>query len=180
MARHILLTGAPGCGKTTVIRAIVEQLRRSRAPGSVRGFRTEEVREDRTRVGFRIETVGGAGGTLARAGLRSGHTVGRYGVDLSSFESVGVAEVEDALCDATEGRDLVLVVDEIGKMELFSARFRQAVERAFAEVPHVVATVMQRKHPFADALKARPDVRPITVTVRNRADLPAEVLRQLA
>lgn len=180
MARHVLLTGAPGCGKTTVVRAFVEHLRASRPAASVRGFWTEEVREGGTRVAFRIETVGGATGTLARVGLQSRCRIGRYGVDVAGFEAVGAAEVEAALAEAAQSEELVLVVDEIGKMELFSARFRRAVARAFAEVPHVVATVMQRKHAFADGLKGRRDVRVLTVTARNRAALPAEVLRELA
>ena len=179
MPKHLLLTGPPGCGKTTVIRGLVRQLQESGGPWNVRGFWTEEIRQRGTRTGFRIETAAGATGTLARAGLSSAHRVGRYGVDLHSFESVGVAEVEAALEEAAGGEATILVMDEIGKMELFSDRFRRAVQRAFAEVPHVVATIMRRAHPFADALKARADVSLITVTPQNRAHLPAEALRQL-
>jgi nucleoside-triphosphatase len=145
----------------------------------VRGFWTEEVRQEGARTGFRIETVAGARGALAAVGLSSPHRVGRYGVDLQSFESVGTAEIEAALEEAGMGEPVILVIDEIGKMELFSERFRRAVERAFREVPHVVATIMQRPHPFADALKGRPDVCLVTATVQNRADLPAEALRRL-
>jgi nucleoside-triphosphatase len=177
MARHLLITGRPGCGKTTIIRSIVGRLRES--GHHVRGFWTEEVRQGGARTGFRIETVAGARGILAAVGLRSPHRVGRYGVDLESFESVGTAEIDAALEEARMGEPVILVIDEIGKMELFSERFRRGVERAFREVPHVVATIMQRPHPFADALKRRPDVRLVTATVQNRADLPAEALRQL-
>lgn len=177
MARHLLITGPPGCGKTTIVRHIVGRLAES--PAHVRGFWTEEVRECGARTGFRIETVAGERGTLAAVGLRSPHRVGRYGVDLERFESVGAAEIEAALEEAGMGDPVILVIDEIGKMELFSERFRRGVERALHEVPHVVATIMQRPHPFADALKGRSDVRLITATVQNRAGLPAEALRQL-
>ncbi|UCC68615.1 MAG: NTPase [Armatimonadota bacterium] len=177
MTKHLLITGPPGCGKTTIVRAVVEQLRQSSA--RPRGFWTEEMRERGARTGFRIETIAGATGTLARVGVSSPHRVGRYGVDIEGFESVGVAEVEAALAEAQRGEPVVLVIDEIGKMELFSERFCRAVERAFSEVPHVLATIMQRSHPFADALKARCDVRLLTVTGQNRAALPAEALRQL-
>jgi len=177
MTRHFLLTGLPGCGKTTVIRTIAARLQAAGA--LVRGFWTAEMREGGVRAGFRIETVGGRTGTLARVGLAGPHRVGRYGVDIASFESVGVQEVEEALVEGAGGGIEVLVIDEIGKMELCSPRFREAVARAFAVVPHVVATVMQRSHPWADAVKARPDARLLTVTARNREHLPEEVLRAL-
>lgn len=177
MKRHLLLTGRPGCGKTTVVRRVAAQLRESGE--TVMGFWTEEIRERGTRTGFRIETVSGAAGTLARVGLSSPYRVGRYGVDLADFESVGVTEVEAALARAARGEPVILVIDEIGKMELFSDRFRRVLERAFSRVPHVVATIMQRRHPYADALKARPEVSLITVTAQNREHLPGEALRWL-
>ena len=179
MIAHILLTGRPGCGKTTVIRRLVTNLQEALAPRTVRGFWTEEMRERGARTGFRIETVAGETGTLARVGLSSPRRVGRYGVDLPSFESVGVAEVEAALSEAAKEESMILVIDEIGKMELFSERFRRAVRRAFDEIPHVVAAIMNRRHPFADSLKARSDVTLITVTPENRARLPDEILRRI-
>jgi nucleoside-triphosphatase len=174
MVRHVLLTGPPGCGKTTVIRRVADGLTTSGA--SVRGFWTEEVREGGTRTGFGVEAVSGRTGALARVGLTSPYRVGRYGVDLAAFESVGVAEIEAALTDAAARRQTVLVIDEIGKMELFSERFRRAVQRSFTELPHVVATIMQRSHRVADALKSRSDVRLLAVTAQNRDDLPAQIL----
>lgn len=177
MARHLLITGPPGCGKTTAIRSIATALEQSGA--RVRGFWTEEMRERGARIGFGVETVAGKKGTLARAGMRSSWRVGRYGVDLENFESVAVAELDAALAEAASGAAVILVIEEIGKMELFSRRFRDAVARALDDVAHVVATIMQQRHPFADALKARSDVRLITVTARNRAGLPAAALREL-
>jgi nucleoside-triphosphatase len=179
MAKHFLLTGPPGCGKTTVVRRLAAGLRDAASDVAVRGFWTEETRKGGTRTGFAIECVSGARGTLARVGLRSPHRVGRYGVDLPSFESVGVAELATALEEAARGQPMILVVDEIGKMELFSERFRRAVNEAFSQVAHVVATVMQRSYPFADALKARRDVTVIQVTPGNREGLPAVLLSEL-
>ena len=143
------------------------------------GFWTEETREGGVRTGFRIETVTGETGTLAQSGSGSSYRVGRYGVNLTSFEAVAVAELETALERAGRGESIVVVIDEVGRMELISERFCDAVERAFSEVAHVVATIMERRHPFADELKAHPDVTLMRVTAQNRDRLPVEARRWL-
>jgi len=170
-ARHILLTGRPGCGKTTVVRRVVERLR----GGPVCGFWTEEVHEGGRRVGFAIETVSGERGVLAHEARAKGPRVSRYRVDVEGFDGVGVAEIERALA-AGQG---VLVVDEIGKMELFSQAFARAVGEAFESRLRVVATIMQRPEPFADGIKARPDVSLTVVTPGNRDALAGEIADSL-
>ncbi|MGD2153460.1 MAG: nucleoside-triphosphatase [Gemmatimonadales bacterium] len=165
---RILLTGRPGCGKTTVIRRGVEQIGRDRCAG----FYTEEVRERGRRVGFDVVTLAGRRGPLARLGAR-GPRVGRYGVDLASFDELGVGALERAL----EAGAPVLVVDELGKMELYSARFVAILEQLFdpAASHAVLGTVMERSHPKVDPLRGRPGVEVIRVTERNRCELPARL-----
>ncbi|UCC82578.1 MAG: hypothetical protein JSW46_16625, partial [Gemmatimonadota bacterium] len=82
---RILLTGRPGCGKTTVIKRAVELI----GPDRCAGFYTEDVREKGRRIGFDVVTLDGRRGPLARAGAR-GPRVSRYGVELASFEGLGV------------------------------------------------------------------------------------------
>ncbi|HYL80544.1 MAG TPA: nucleoside-triphosphatase, partial [Candidatus Acidoferrum sp.] len=113
MASAVLITGAPGSGKTTLIRGVVAEL-----PGRAGGFFTEEIREGEARVGFRVSALDGRTGILAHVKSVLGPKVGRYRVDVASFEAVGV----DALEAATRESDLG-VVAEIGKMELCSSRF---------------------------------------------------------
>ena len=50
---RILLTGPPGCGKTTAVRRIVGTLQGAK----VAGFYTEEIREAGQRKGFRMEVL---------------------------------------------------------------------------------------------------------------------------
>lgn len=162
---RILLTGRPGCGKTTAVRRVVEKL----GSIAVAGFYTEEVRRRGRRVGFDVVTVDGRRGPLARAGA-PGPRVGRYGVDLESFEGLGVAVLEEAL---GAGVDL-LVVDEIGKMELLSDRFASLLERLFDRgAKHgVVGTILRGRHPKADWLRGQPGVEIVEVTEANRDALP--------
>jgi nucleoside-triphosphatase len=167
---RILLTGRPGCGKTTVIRRTVELIGQQRCAG----FYTEEVRERGRRIGFDVVTVDGQRGPLARAGA-AGPRVSRYGVDLGSFEALGVETLEAAL----DSRGCVLVLDEIGKMELFSERFVGLLDRIFEPAAEraILGAVMERHHPQVDRLREHPGVEVVRVMTENREDLPSHLSR---
>jgi len=168
---RILLTGRPGIGKTTVVRRVVERLAR----GEAEGFVTEEIRgTDGGRTGFRIRTLAGETGTLARAGMPSRIRIGRYGVDLAEIERVVIPSIEAALASGA-----LVVLDEVGKMESACEGFRRIVERVFASRARILATVPIHAHPWIDSLKRRPDVRLVEVTHANREGLPQRLLDRL-
>ena len=169
MGSAVLITGAPGSGKTTLIRGVVAEL-----PGRVGGFFTEEIREGETRVGFRVSALDGRTGILAHVKSVQGPKVGRYRVDVASFEAVGV----DALEAATRESDLI-VVDEIGKMELCSPRFISALEAALQSPKPFLGTILQASHPWTDALKRRPVVDLYRLTEGNREHLKDALLARL-
>jgi len=167
----LLLTGRPGVGKTTVIRAVVDQLS---IPAG--GFYTEEIREGGRRTGFRLvglDEESPQAGVLASVNISSSYRVGNYGVSLTDLERVGVAAIRRAVAQPQVG---LVIVDEIGKMELFSLAFRDAVLSALASPKPVLATVMARPHRWVDAIKAGPDVSLVEVTRSNRHVLPDLVL----
>jgi len=167
--RKLLLTGPPGVGKTTVILRTVERI------STAGGFYTEEIRESGRRVGFGVRDLAtGEQGVLAHVHIAGPHRVGKYGVDVETFERVGVAALERAL--EASG---CIVVDEIGKMELCSARFREVVQRVLAAPQPLLATVPAYHLPFTDALKRRPDVEVIQVTRANRKTLPDLLVARL-
>jgi nucleoside-triphosphatase len=168
---RILLEGRPGSGKTTVAARLVELL--AQRGVDVRGFVTHEVREDRRRVGFDVETIDGKRATLAHVSFAGPPRVGRYGVDLDAFERIALPAL------AGPPRDAVVVIDELGKMELASERFRAEVSRLFESAVHLVATVHVFRNPFTDALKRRPDVERVQVTRDNRDRLPEQLARKL-
>jgi nucleoside-triphosphatase len=162
MVKNMLLEGLPGVGKTTLLCRIAERM----ASYKIGGFVTEEIRESGRRMGFRVRAFSGETGILAHIRFGGGSRVGKYGVNVNTFESVGVRAVEKAL----ESSEIILI-DEIGKMELFSRRFRETVIRGLDSPKPVLATVMSRSHPFADDMKSRSDVRIIEVTHQSRERL---------
>jgi nucleoside-triphosphatase len=167
MKQVYLLTGRPGSGKTSLVKQVVAQM-----PGQAGGFYTEEIRGQGIREGFRLVTLNGETVILAHVKIHSPHRVGKYGVDIEALDQVGVPSLERA---AQHG-DLV-VVDEIGKMELFSPRFREVVSQVVAGGKKVLGTIMLNPNPFADAVKHQPNVNLITVTRENYEKVLDELLR---
>ena len=152
-----LLTGKPGTGKTSLIKQAVTELKVNAG-----GFYTEEIRSQGTRLGFKLVTLDGQEAVMAHVNLHSRYRVSKYGVDVESLDRVGVS----ALIQAARQRDLV-VVDEIGKMELFSASFRETVLAIIDSGKKVLGTIMLAPNPWADAIKCQPQVNLVEVTRTN-------------
>jgi nucleoside-triphosphatase len=171
MALHILLTGLPGCGKTTVVMRTLELL------GDIRvaGFYTREVRKRGNRTGF--DAVGlSSGRTVRLASVRSDSRVrvGRYGVELPEFETLLAEELSEGKVDAE-----LVVIDEIGKMECSSSMF-VAVVRGLLDGPaSLLATVAQRGTGFIREIKDRDNVEILPVTTANRDRLPGQLVDRI-
>ena len=166
--KNILITGRPGVGKTTLVRNVAGQI-----PGAG-GFYTEEVREGGGRVGFDIVTLAGQRDVLSSIHRRLGPRVGKYVVSIDGIDGVAVQSVERAIA---QGR--LVVIDEIGKMELYSDRFKEVTLRALDSDVPVLAAIMSRSEPFCDAVKSRADVKMVEVTLENRGVLADELLSAL-
>ena len=165
----LLLTGQPGTGKTTLIKEAIAGL-----GGEVGGFYTEEIRVEGVRQGFRLVTLDRREAVLAHVDIKSRYRVGKYGVDIDGLENVGVS----TLLEAADGGKLV-VVDEIGRMELFSPRFCEAVLRMIESGQRMLGTIMLKPHPWADAVKQKPPVKLIEVTRANHKRVLEEVRQWL-
>jgi nucleoside-triphosphatase len=163
----LLLTGSPGVGKTTVLMKTVNALKEQGY--SVGGMISREIREGGTRVGFEILNLNSSErGWLAHVNQKSGPQVGKYRVNLSDLNSIGAEAIVYAMknCD-------VIAIDEVGPMELFSEKFRDAVRRVL-ESPKLVMAVVHWKvqDKLINHAKSREDAEIFTVTAENKEQLP--------
>lgn len=172
--RILLLTGVPGVGKTSVLLRVVEALK---AMGySVGGMVSREVRSCGTRVGFEIlDLSNNRRGWLAHVNQSTGPQVGKYRVNLEDLEGIGAA----AIVAAVENSD-VIAIDEIGPMELFSEKFREAVKRAVeGEKPVIGVVHWKAKDKLIAEVKKREDAETITVTYENRGKIHESVVEKV-
>lgn len=144
MVKKLLLTGSPGVGKTTLVKRVLDHLGERAL-----GFYTQEIRERGRRKGFRLITTWGEEGLLAHEGLASPFRVSRYGVNPGLLDEV-IGMVQRIW---RPGR--ILVVDEVGKMELFSRVFRDWIEEvALAPgVPFLATIALRSRDPLVLKLK---------------------------
>jgi len=142
--------------------------------GKAGGFYTEEVRSLGVRRGFRLVTLDGRSAILAHVDIRSPYRVSKYGVDIDSLDRVGVSALRQAAKEC-----YLIVIDEIGKMELFSANFRETVSQILDSDKRVLGTIMLYPNPWADEIKHRPQVNLITVTRDNHQRVLEELLHWL-
>ena len=161
-----LITGKPGVGKTTVIQKIIERMREVH----MAGFYTAEIRSKGSRLGFALQGLNGKRRTLAHADIDSEHGVGKYGVDTAGFETF--LETLDLLNPDVE----LIVIDEIGKMELSSSHFRGLVFDALNSDKQVLATVPLKGDEFIREIKKREDIHLLELTHGNRNRLPEAIV----
>lgn len=170
MTRHILLTGLPGVGKTTIIK----QLTHSLATHQPDGFFTQEIRQNGIRKGFELVTLDGRRQLLSHVNIPGPHRVGRYGVDLAGFE-----KLLETL-DLRHSSSRVVILDEIGKMECLSQRFIEEVEALLDSAKMVIATVGLKGGGFPATVKSHPDCQVVTVNLKNRATLAGILLPEIS
>jgi nucleoside-triphosphatase len=161
--RIILLTGPPRSGKTTLVMRLLEKLPAMKAAG----FYTEEIRERGERKGFKLISLSGASGVLSHVDIKSPRRVGKYRVDVEGFENfLNKISFDDAV---------VAVVDEIGKMEVMSPRFRDLINELIASDKLLLATIALRGDAFVEGVKKTPGARLFTLTQKNRDEVFKEI-----
>ena len=158
LRKNLFVTGRPGIGKTTLIERVLGVL-----DVDAGGFYTSEMLDGGRRVGFSIVGLHGDSGVLAHVDHRGPFRVGKYGVNCEDLERVGVRAIDEALKHSK-----IIVMDEIGRMELCSQAFQEAVRRGLDSPRPVLGTVQDRANAFLDSVRARPDVEIMRVNRGNR------------
>ncbi|KAL5713798.1 nucleoside-triphosphate phosphatase [Ranunculus cassubicifolius] len=177
-----LVTGPPGVGKSTLVMRILESLRNSNRSLKIQGFYTREVRLGTERVGFEVVTLDGKIGSLASTTNSSSESqrwpsVGKYRVDIASFESLALPELQ-----IKEDTDLY-AIDEVGKMELFSSAFFPAVLKVVESNIPLLASIpvpkFGRDIPAVARLRNHPGATIFTLSPSNRDATKEQIYNQL-
>lgn len=169
---RIAVTGSPGIGKSTVVAKVIEKL--ADHPGfKIGGIQTTEIRKEGRREGFSIRDLAtGKVGTLSNI-KGSGPRLGKYHVNLEDLEKIGAWALRNALsCD-------LIVIDEIGPMELISKSFVSAVEEVLESNKPILAVLhYSSRHPLAQRVRKEFEV--LTVDTKNRDDLSEKIYNLFA
>lgn len=165
---NILITGKPRVGKTTLIKEIAELFKES-----VFGFYTQETRKKKKRTGFEIISFKGEKGMLASVNFKSKLKVGKYKVKLKDLEKIAVESVLEGL----ENKNSLIIIDEIGKMELISEKFKRVVKKALNSENKILGTIKLHEKEFN--LVERKDSKVLKLKKNNKKEIKRKILHLL-
>ena len=170
LSRNLLLTGASGVGKSTILKKVGGRLKGRK----IRGFFSEAILEGGQRKGWRLDTFAGDGGTLDHIDIHSPHNMGGYGVDMVLFDRL--VESQLRLCSEVD----VYLVDEIGIIAPWSTKFVLAMNALLDSSQTVVAIIRADGGGYVRQVKDRKDVEIWELTGENREQMPDQILTWIA
>ncbi len=165
--KNLIITGSPGVGKTTLIKECVQPFREH-----VDGFYTEELRSGSERHGFLLKTFAGGSGVMAQKGLKSSIKLNKYGIDLRVIDELGVPAIRQALAAKR-----IVVVDEIGTMEMMSTAFCEIIGQALSGDRPLLASIRLKAEPFTSQIRKMANTRLIHLTRENFPNVKVDVRR---
>jgi nucleoside-triphosphatase len=166
------ITGMPSVGKTQTLTKIIKSLEDQGY--TIEGMVTDPIVKKKKRVGFYVKDwQTGEKEVFAHVDFDSKEKVGKYGVDIIVLERIGVPAIEKAIAD--EEVDII-IIDEIGKMEMLSERFCEVVIEALdSDKPIMVTLHKKSRTPLLQDVRRRDDIRILEVTPVNRNLLPYKI-----
>lgn len=170
MGNKILLSGEPRVGKTTALKKIIQQI----GECNCIGFYTEEIRDEFDRVGFDCVSIDGRRKRIADVNLHSDIRMGRYGIDIETFEDFALQILNNS---STSSK--IIIIDEIGTIQLLSAKFKQEINNMLTGPNCVLGTIFYNKHPDIDEIKRIPGVQIYTLTNDNRNTIIEQIFCEI-
>ena len=168
--KKILITGNPGVGKTILIHNLISKLNVSAG-----GFYTLEMLDEKgNRWGFKIVSLNGTEGVMASVDIEGKNRISRYGVDVEVIDRIGVSAVKEALKHSE-----IIVIDEIGRMELFSRRFQDVVMESLDSPKILLGTITAKDNTFTKKIKEMQDIKIVTLTRQNFNEIETYLERLL-
>lgn len=163
MPQNFFITGMPKSGKTTLLQRLVKELKRSGM--KVGGFLSPEESHHGTRTAFYVEDIATGKRAVMASVDGDGPKVSKYHVRVAAFESVALPAM------AAKSRFDVMVIDEIGRMELKSRKFSDEIDRVFE---HPVPLIAALQRDLVDQYAVHGEV--FTLTESNREETLMELL----
>lgn len=169
------ITGLPGSGKTYALLRVIEMLQDEEL--HIGGMIDEPIGDGRHKTGFTVrDLVTGETAVFASTDIESKVMIGKIGVDLSKLEEVGVKAIHEA-CEKCD----IIIIDEVGKMEVESQLFVDAVKEALdADKPMIITLHKKSRNPLLQDIRRRDDVRILEVTPTNRNILPYKIVKLMS
>ncbi|MCX6664615.1 MAG: NTPase [Euryarchaeota archaeon] len=166
------ITGMPSVGKTKTLIKIIEKLETTGY--KVEGMITDPIVEKKKRVGFYVvDWVTKEKEVFARLDWDVKDKIGKYGVDVTALEKVGIPAIQKAIDDPAIN---IIIIDEIGKMEMLSEKFCEVVIDALdSDKPLLVTLHKKSRSPLLQDVRRRDDIRILEVTQVNRNLLPYKI-----
>ncbi len=128
----VFISGRPSVGKTTLVKKLITSFSNKKIVGII----TEQILEQGRRVGFVVLGISSnKKSILAHKKKKSGIRFGSYWLHLRNLDFIVSYELKNlANCE-------LIVIDEIGKMEMQSHTFKFFLEKALSSGKPLVATV---------------------------------------
>ena len=169
--------GPPKSGKSTLIAKLVNYFVFEKRY-SVRGFLTPEVKKSGKRIGFDIEDINTKERIrLARAeDFDTQYKLGKYCIFIEEFEKYL------SQYDSIQGLNVnLIVIDEIGKMELLSFKFQEWIKKKFQlEIPIIATVGLALKHPLKDNILNLPNIKLLNLNRQNQNEVFQEIIYQIS
>jgi nucleoside-triphosphatase len=168
--KNLFITGNPGVGKTTLIKKIAKIL----PPNQFSGFYTEEIRAGSRRTGFLISTFDDYRKTMSHVDFNSNYQVGKYFVNIENIDEI-VVRIQNA-----KSEPKLYLIDEIGKMESFSLKFRRWIEELMRGKTPILATIAKSGNEWIQSIKDFSGFQIIEITPENRNSIGEELQNEIS